>query len=247
MKLALLSDLHANLEALDACLAHARDAGADNWAVLGDLVGYGPDPVAVIDRVAALAQRGAAVVLGNHDLAALVGDTSCMHATAAAAVDWTRTRLGNKEREFLEGLPLSVSWGEVLFVHASAESPREWIDVEDSPSASRCLEHSTARYVFVGHVHEQALYYLGASRRPVPFRPTPGFPIPVPAHRRWLAVVGSVGQPRDGNTAAAYVMADFARATLTFHRVPYDWRTTAKKVREYGLPDILAERLERGM
>jgi len=80
----------------------------------------------------------------------------------------------------------------------------------------------------------------------VPFKPTPGVPIPVPPHRRWLAVVGSVGQPRDGNTAACYALADLGKGTLTFHRVPYDLRTAARKVREAGLPEALAVRLERG-
>ena len=244
MKLALLSDLHANLEALDACMAHARAAGVEHWAVLGDLVGYGPDPVAVVDRVTALASRGAAVVAGNHDLAALDGETRSMHEAATAAVDWTRRQLGPPQLAFLRGLPLAVSWGDVLFVHASAESPRAWIYVDDAQRAARCLERSTARYVFVGHVHEQALYHLGPGRRPVRFEPTPAVPIPVPPHRRWLAVVGSVGQPRDGNTAAAYAMADLGRGTLTFHRVPYDWRATVRKMRAAGLPEALVHVLE---
>ncbi|MFT3917729.1 MAG: metallophosphoesterase family protein [Anaeromyxobacteraceae bacterium] len=246
MRLALLSDLHANLEALEACLAHAQAAGAEQWAFLGDLVGYGPDPVAVIDRVAGFARRGAAVVLGNHDEAALEGDTEFMNGPAAEAVRWTRQQLGEREREFLRGLPLSVSWGDVLLVHASAEAPKEWIYVNDTYRAQRCFERSTARFVFVGHVHEQALYFEGPHGRPVPFSPKPGVPIPTPIHRRWLAVVGSAGQPRDGNTAAAYAMADLAKHTLTFHRVPYDWRTVARKMRDAGLPELLAQRLERG-
>jgi len=246
MKLALLSDLHANLEALEACLAHAEAAGAEQWAFLGDLVGYGADPGAVVDRVAGYARRGAAVVVGNHDAAALEGDTEFMNGPAAEAVRWTKERLSEPQREFLKGLPLSVSWGDVLFVHASAEAPREWIYVNDTYRAGRCFERSTARYVFVGHVHEQALYFLGPGGRPIPFKPVPGVPVPVPAHRRWLAVVGSTGQPRDGNTAAAYALADLGKGTLTFQRVPYDWRTAARKMREAGLPEVLAARLERG-
>jgi diadenosine tetraphosphatase ApaH/serine/threonine PP2A family protein phosphatase len=99
--------------------------------------------------------------------------------------------------------------------------------------------------VFCGHVHEPVLYTPGAVR-PVPFRPVPGVAIPVPPRRRWLAVVGSAGQPRDGNTAASYAMLDTERTTLTFHRVPYDWRAAAGKIRAAGLPESLARRLERG-
>lgn len=244
MKLALLADLHANLEALEACLAHAEAAGAEHWAFLGDLVGYGPDPAAVVDRVAEYARRGAAVVRGNHD-DALAGDTAALGEHAVEGVRWARARLGPAQLAFLGGLPLSVSWGDVLMVHASAESPQAWIYVDDRHRAARCLARSTARYVFVGHVHDQALYYLGPSGRTVPFRPTPGVAIPVPPHRRWVGVVGSVGQPRDGNTAAAYALADFARWTITFHRVPYDWRVTARKLREAG-QEALALRLEGG-
>jgi diadenosine tetraphosphatase ApaH/serine/threonine PP2A family protein phosphatase len=167
-------------------------------------------------------------------------------ATAPTRWRWWTAWPGTAQREFLAGLPLSVSWGDVLFVHASAEAPREWIYVNDGYRAGRCFERSTARFVFVGHVHEQALYTLGPAGRPLPFTPRPGVPVPVPAHRRWLAVVGSAGQPRDGNTAAAYALADLARATVTFQRVPYDWRTAARKMREAGLPEVLAERLERG-
>ncbi len=90
------------------------------------------------------------------------------------------------------------------------------------------------------------LYTQRAAARPVPFRPVPGIAIPVPPHRPWLAVVGSAGQPRDGNTAACYAMLDTDRPSLTFHRVPYDGRAAAAKVRAAGLPEELAQRLERG-
>ena len=101
-------------------------------------------------------------------------------------------------------------------------------------------------YVFCGHVHEPVLYHLGANARPQPFRPTPGVAIPVPKHRRWLAVVGSVGQPRDGNTAASYAVVDLEKNTLTFHRIPYDWAGAARKILAAGLPERLAVRLQKG-
>jgi diadenosine tetraphosphatase ApaH/serine/threonine PP2A family protein phosphatase len=248
MRRALLADVHANLEALTACLAHAQAQGVDGHAFLGDLVGYGADPEAVLEVVADHAARGAVVVRGNHDDAVVApASAETMNGAAEAAVAWTRSRLGTAHRAFLAGLPLTARVGDVLFVHASAEEPGQWIYVTDPLRAERSLEHAGgARWVFCGHVHEPVLYYTSAAERPLPFHPVPGVVIPVPARRRWLAVVGSAGQPRDRNTAACYAIMDEARATLTFHRVPYDWPAAAAKVRAAGLPERLAQRLAHG-
>jgi diadenosine tetraphosphatase ApaH/serine/threonine PP2A family protein phosphatase len=246
MKLALLADLHANLEAVTACLAHARGEGAEAHAFLGDLVGYGADPNAVLELVAEHARRGAVVVRGNHDAAVASGRSDTMDKAAAHAVAWTRAALGAAERAFLEALPLVARQGDALFVHASAEAPADWTYVADGLRAQQSLAAAAATYVFCGHVHVPALYYEGAGGRALPFAPEPGVAIPVPPRRRWLAVVGSAGQPRDGLTAACYAVLDRARATLTFHRVPYDFRAAAAKVRAAGLPERLALRLEHG-
>jgi diadenosine tetraphosphatase ApaH/serine/threonine PP2A family protein phosphatase len=247
MRIALLADIHSNLDALTACLAEAEAQGAERYAFLGDLVGYGAEPGAVVDLVMGHAARGAVVIRGNHDAAAVAGDTSTMRDVAAAAIEWTRERLDDRQRAFLAGLPLTVREGEVLYVHASAEQPAEWIYVSDEYMAARSLAASGgARYVLSGHVHEPTLFYPSAAERPAPFTPVAGKAIPVPAHRRWLAIVGSVGQPRDHNTAASWAMLDLGRHTLTFHRVPYDWRAAAAKIRAAGLPEFLAARIERG-
>ncbi len=247
MKLALLSDVHANLEATVACLAHAREQGAERLAFLGDLVGYGADPGPVLELVAAEVARGALAVRGNHDDAVVTGDVEFMNQTAGKVIAWTRDRLTGAQRAFLADLPLVVREDRLLLVHASPEAPAEWVYVTDPSRAARGLEAAApASWVFCGHVHEPVLYTAGAVGRPVPFRPVPGIAIPVPPRRRWLAVVGSVGQPRDGNTAACYAMLDMDRTTLTFYRVPYDWRVPAQKVLAAGLPESLARRLERG-
>jgi diadenosine tetraphosphatase ApaH/serine/threonine PP2A family protein phosphatase len=247
MRVALFADIHSNLDALGACLADAEALGAERYAFLGDLVGYGAEPGPVVDVVAAHAAKGAVVVRGNHDAAALRGDTETMRDVAAAAIDWTRGQLDARQLAFLESLPLTVREGDVLYVHASAEQPDQWIYVSDEYMAGRSLAASKgARYVFSGHVHEPTLFYTSAAERPAPFTPVPGKAIPVPAHRRWLAIVGSVGQPRDHNTAAAWALFDTERHTLTFRRVPYDWRAAAEKIRRAGLPAYLADRIERG-
>ncbi len=247
MRFALLADIHSNLEALVAVLAHARDQRVDGLAFLGDLVGYGADPAAVLARIEEEAARGAVVIQGNHDAAVLDDAVAAgMNAPALEAIRWTRARLGAGERAFLASLPLTLRRGEVTFVHASAEQPSAWIYVTDPARAARSLAAAETPFTFSGHVHEPVLYYTSAVDRPLPFKPIAGVPIPVPLRRKWLAIVGSVGQPRDGRTAASYAVFDDQRRTLTFHRVAYDWPTAAAKVRAAGLPERLAERLEHG-
>lgn len=246
MKLAVLADVHANLEALTACLDDARARGAEGFAFLGDLVGYGPDPAAVVDVVAAYAERGAIVVRGNHDQAVLEDRLDAMNADAADAIRWTRAALGPRHREFLASLPLVVRSGDALFVHGSAARPEEFDYVYDAARAAASLAAAASTYVFSGHVHEPALYHCGAAWRAGGFRPAPGVPVRVPSHRRWLVIPGAVGQPRDGYRAACYAIAELDRALVTFLRVPYDWTSAVAKIRAAGLPESLARRLENG-
>jgi diadenosine tetraphosphatase ApaH/serine/threonine PP2A family protein phosphatase len=244
VKYALLADVHSNLEALTACLAHAEAQGVERWAFLGDLVGYGPDPRAVLDIVLAYTATGAAAVLGNHDAAVLSESTAHMHESARRVIDWTRRKLSDSHRAFLRSLPLTVREHDILFVHASAAAPDQWIYVTDPLRAAHSLAAACATYVFGGHVHEPVLYYQGSDARPQPFQPTPAVPIPVPRHRRWLAIVGSCGQPRDGQPLSSYAILDTVSAELTFFRLAYDYASTARKVRAAGLPEQIAERFE---
>ena len=247
MKLALFADIHSNLEALTACLEHAARLGAERHAFLGDLVGYGADPVAVLDLIAEHAARGAFVVLGNHDAAALGRSVKGLNSAAVTAIAWTQKRLGERQRAFLDALPLAVRHDDVLFVHASAAAPERWSYITGARQAAQSMRAANAQLIFCGHVHEQRLYYMGADAKPMPFRPVAGTPIPTARHRRWLAIVGSAGQPRDRNNAACWALADLERARLTFFRVAYDHARAAEKIRAAGLPERLARRLERGI
>jgi diadenosine tetraphosphatase ApaH/serine/threonine PP2A family protein phosphatase len=246
MKLALFADIHSNLEAINACLRHARSLGAERYAFLGDLVGYGADPVAVLDLIERFALDGAVVVLGNHDAAVIGRDVDAMNGSAQAAIHWTRDQLGARHLAFLQALPLTVRHQNVLFVHASAASPDRWTYVTSIAEAGQSIESSAADYVFCGHVHEQKLYCTTPTGGLLPFQPVAGTPIPLAKHRQWLAIVGSAGQPRDRNKAACYALADLEQARLTFFRIAYDYRTAAQKIRAAGLPERLASRLERG-
>jgi diadenosine tetraphosphatase ApaH/serine/threonine PP2A family protein phosphatase len=244
--IALLSDIHANIEALDACMRHARDRGVDRYAFLGDFVGYGADPGAVVDVVARCAAEGAVALKGNHDQAIEKG-AGYFNDAAQAALDWAKKTLNPAQKSFLAQLPLIAREGEICFVHASAASPQRWTYI-DSPSAAKsCVEAAETCYTFCGHEHDQVLYFESSGGRMSEFRPTAGTPIPVPSHRRWVVIVGSVGQPRDNNPAAAYTLFDPERQQVTFCRVVYDAAAAADKIRSCGLPASLAFRVELGI
>lgn len=246
MIIALLADLHGNLEALEACLRHAADRGVGRHAFLGDLVGYGADPGPVTDIVAAFASSGAIVVKGNHDAAIEQGARE-LNELARESIAWTRQALTVQQKQFLASLPLSIRDGSICFVHASAAAPEAWEYIGDNHAARTSIEAAGTSYVFSGHVHDQMLYFLTTVGKIAPFRPISGSAVPVPSHRRWLAIAGSVGQPRDGNRAAAYAVFDDVAEQITFYRVPYDHLAAARKIREAGLPEDLAQRLERAL
>lgn len=248
MKLAILSDIHANYEALTACLAHARQQGASDHAFLGDLVGYGADPQACLEIIRGHVEQGAIVLRGNHDEAALGGLCAEMNFVAREAAHWTRSQLTAVERTFIAQLPYTAERDgppTQFFVHASADRPDTWEYIAGERAAARCLAATNAGLVFAGHVHHPMLYFSTPSGVSA-FLPQPGSSVPIPGGRRWLALAGSVGQPRDGSPAASYLLFDTTRRLLTFFRVPYDWVSAAKKIRAAGLPEMLAARLELG-
>ena len=245
MRVAILSDIHANREAFEACLADAAARGAQRLVLLGDVVGYGADPAWAASRAIDLANAGAVVIRGNHDEAA-VADRGGMTPDAAAAAAWTRGVLDATAKAFLAALPLEVEEEDRLYVHADAQDPARWHYVRDAEDARRSLEGTHARVVLCGHVHVPALYGLTAAAKLVSFRPVPDVPVPLTRPRRWLAVLGAVGQPRDGDPAAAYAMLDTAVNEIATIRVPYDIAAAAAKIRDAGLPEALATRLFRG-
>jgi len=249
VKLALLSDIHANLAALDACVAHANAQGADQFALLGDLVDYGPCPAETVERCRQLEQKGAIILRGNHDTCPT--SESDEDATwGNMATSWTFKQLNQDQQAWLAQLPLTAIIDNVYLVHATADAPEKWHYIQDERLASRSLDAAAKnpeiRYVFGGHVHQQSLYYRGSGNRLMPFQPKNGIAIPVGTHRHWLATVGSVGQPRDGDTRANYALLDSETSQLTFHRVSYDHLTVAQTMRDLGLPEALIIRLESG-
>jgi diadenosine tetraphosphatase ApaH/serine/threonine PP2A family protein phosphatase len=233
MKYALLSDIHSNLHALDACLAHAHTQGAERIAILGDMVSYGAFPSEVVARCQALQYEGAIVLRGNHEELVQTHHVNTPNPSLGSqTAQWTHDQLSPAQRFWLETRPLTERVDQMFFVHASADAPERWRYVDDERTAGLSLH--------------QSLYYRGTGRQLMAFKPTSGVPIPTPKHRQWIATIGSVGQPRDGNPRAMYAVFDSSATKLTFHRVAYDHRAAARAVREAGLPEFFAQRLETG-
>ena len=246
MKIAVITDLHANREAIEAVLDHARAQGAQRWVLLGDFVGYGADPAWVVDQVRELVRGGAIAVMGNHDQGVVCGASPQMRPDARCVVEWTRAQLDPSQLDFLAGLPMTQRHADQFYVHANAWAPAGWEYVAGRAEAVRSLHASDCRYMFCGHMHEPRLYHLSGLGKAGDFIPTPGVAIPVPAHRQWLVIPGSAGQPRDGNPAACYAMFDAGSSQLTFHRVPYDHEAAGAKILAAALPQRLATRLGEG-
>lgn len=246
MRFAIFTDIHANREAFQAVLDDIAQRKIDRLVCLGDVVGYGPDPQWCVEKMADLVAKGAICVRGNHDRAVGVPD-GIMNANARRVIDWTVDRLFVPHKMFLQDLPLTHVEDDVLFVHASANDPADWIYVTSDNRALGSFRSTKHRLIFCGHVHKPALYSYDLSGRVADIRVQIGLPVPLIRSRRWLGVIGSIGQPRDGQAMASYAILDKSTNEITYRRVAYDTATTARKVRDAGLPEALASRLMKGL
>jgi len=243
--LAVFADIHANRQAFSACLDFARAHSAERIICLGDYVGYGADPEWTVEAVMGLVEKGALAVRGNHDNA-IGALAETMNAEAQAAIEWTRGRLSAPQRRFLAELPMALEDEDRLYVHSEASSPARWRYVESTADAGRSLLATAAHVTFCGHIHRPVLYSMSVTGKMTSFVPTSGITMQLLQGRRWLTIVGSVGQPRDGDPAASFAMFDTTSREITYCRVPYDVDAAAKRIRENGLPLWLADRLSVG-
>jgi diadenosine tetraphosphatase ApaH/serine/threonine PP2A family protein phosphatase len=245
LRVAVLSDIHANRQALEAVLAAVDEAGVDQIWCLGDLVGYGADP----DACTALArERCSLCLVGNHDLALLGAlDVSTFSEAAAAAVAWTREQVSEETLEFLATLEPTASQSGVGLAHASPRDP-VWEYVLSTDQAEAGLDALEERVGLIGHSHI-ALFFMRAPGVQRGYaqgaQASDGTEIEI-AEGEWLLNPGSVGQPRDGDSRAAWLELDTEGWAARYHRVPYDIEGAAAAIRAAGLPDVLAERLEVG-
>lgn len=240
MRVAVISDVHANYHALEAVLEQIDAARVDAVWCLGDTVGYGPRPNECCERVEARADR---CLVGNHDLVVLGElNVSDFNDEAAAAAVWTSSVLTPDSRAFLESLrPVGQAEGVDLY-HASARDP-VWEYVLTEEAARATFELSSAQLILVGHSHVALALTLDGDNVAGGLAPA-GTEADLTG--RWLLNPGSVGQPRDGDPRAAWLLLDLERRFAAFHRVPYSIEDTQSEMRERGLPRALATRLERG-
>jgi diadenosine tetraphosphatase ApaH/serine/threonine PP2A family protein phosphatase len=243
MRYLILSDLHANLQALDAVLEDAQAVGYDAVVVLGDLVGYGADPEAVIDRTLALAP--AAMIRGNHDkVCAGLESPLLFNDAARVSAEWTSAVLDSQHLQILRDLPKGpqLVTQAIEICHGTPFDEDHY--VFDDQDASRAVDAASARICLFGHTHVPAMYAT-AQDPVVPFD-GPGDELRLPREGPVLINVGSVGQPRDGDPRAAYGILDDERNSIRLRRVPYDIAAAQTSIIQAELPEWLAVRLERG-
>jgi len=236
-----LSDLHSNVEALDAVLAAADEAGCERFLVLGDIVGYGADPGAVIER---LREREAVAIAGNHDLAATGSfDVTWFNEAAARAIAWTREALDAEATTYLSSLAPTRSTDEALLVHGSVRDPvaEYLLSPEDAAESFALAEYSLA---FFGHTHLPTVFRHQPDGRVKGWVMAEGQALSLIAGERYMLNPGSVGQPRDRDPRAGFLIFEDGKATG--HRVPYEIDKAASKIRAAGLPEWLADRLSLG-
>ncbi len=247
MRYLVLSDIHANLEAFDAVLVDSRGAGCERTLVLGDLVGYGADPNAVVERIRAMPD--AMTIRGNHDkVAAGLEPSDSFNHQARAAIAWTAVALTTQHREYLRALPHGPMAIDSLVEICHGTPFDEDVYIFDELDALRSLRSASRRLCLYGHTHVPAAFDLAADRlRPLgPVRGTANVVTFSGEARHVLVNCGSVGQPRDGDPRAAYGIADTDAGTVTIKRVVYDVAAAQTKILAAGLPEVLAQRLAMG-
>ena len=244
MRLAVLSDIHANFEALCAVVGHARSRDAEKYVCLGDVVGYGANPNECIALLQSLPVSAA--LLGNHD-AAVLGQHAKMHREARMVIDWTRRVLTSESLGFLQRMEDLVHWGDIAFCHSNPYRPREWYYIAERTYITKSFARSKAKILFAGHTHVP----IAITRRNFfcvyIYAPLHTMTIPAAERNRQIFNCGSVGQPRDHDRRASYLIYDDCQRHVEFYRVPYDYRLAGEKIIAAGLPAGFASRLAEGL
>ena len=239
-KIAVLGDIHANLDALETVLADARAQGATDYICVGDVVGYNACPNECCDRIRAL---GCVTVQGNHDhYCAFDESLDDFTPLAATVVDWTRRQLSSENADWLRSLPYTALVKGITVVHATLDMPEHWGYAFEDFDAQSSFSYQNTFVCFHGHTHVPVVFRLHNGEadhvRPESIRLEPG--------RKYFINVGSVGQPRDSIPDASYCLYSPATRELVFRRIPYDVAAAQRRVLDAGLPEHLALRLAKG-
>jgi len=246
MRLMIFSDVHGNLEALKSVLTHAESRNVHRCICLGDLVGYGPHPEECIQVVQSL--NNCRVLAGNHDVASLWQTSPYgMSSIAQKVILWTMDQLSQESKDYLDALPDRLDLANMTFVHANSYNPRGWRYVLDRKHAMRCFAATHTRYLFIGHSHRPVIITRN-SVLTVDIQSVPGtveFKLDDPKRR--IFNCGSVGQPRDKDSRACYIIFDSRLQQLEYYRVSYDVDATVRAAQKAGLPSSIGKRLLKGI
>lgn len=240
MRYAIISDVHSNLEALEVVLFELEKESPDQTLFLGDIVGYGPDPNECINKIKEVADI---VLIGNHDHAAIgLTDISYFNPYAREAIEWTIGELTEERKTYLSHLPFTESIDDMFLVHSTPKRPKDWNYIFTLEDVIENFEYFSQRVCFIGHSHVSVIITMDNSGRLDVLKDE----VTIEKDHRYIINVGSVGQPRDGNPDAAYVIFDKGRSSVSIRRVSYNYRKTQEKMKKAGLPDYLIERLAKG-
>lgn len=238
-KYAILGDVHGNWEALSVVLQDAQELGVESYVCVGDVVGYNADPAKCLDKIREI---NCVVVRGNHDH--YCSHEECLedfHPLAARVVDWTRSQLDKEGIEFLRKMRLSMKVDGFTVVHSTLDMPEKWGYVFDCLEADANFNYQSTSVCFHGHTHVPVAYVKRGMTDRIEYGK-----IRIVLGQKYFINVGSVGQPRDGNPRAAYAFYDAEKREVELRRLEYDIRKTQEKIREAGLPERLARRLQIG-
>jgi predicted phosphodiesterase len=239
MKFAILGDIHANLEALQAVLADAEEFGCDQYVCLGDVVGYGASPSECLEMIKNL---NCPTVKGNHDEGCSQEDSlDDLNPLAQAALYWTRAQLSEEQKQWLRDLKMVRQVRDFTIVHATLDSPNNWCYVTNRFDAMASLSYQFTQLCFYGHTHVPRIFEKSNSVRANSSNETS-----LVKGIKYFINAGSVGQPRDGDWRAAYAVYDVDQQLVQIRRVEYDIALAQQKIKDAGLPEMLAERLALG-
>jgi predicted phosphodiesterase len=239
MKYAIIADIHGNLDALEVVLEDIRSQNADHIVCLGDIVGYNARPKECLQIVR---EMNIPCVKGNHDEYCSSEETlDGFNPHAADAVMWTRQQLSNEERQWLRDLKYSRMAANFTMVHATLDAPERWGYVFDKLAAAASFPYQNTQVCFFGHTHVPLAFMRDTTVRGGTYSK-----FKIDPSKKYFINVGAVGQPRDNNPKAAYVMYDLEGGTIELRRLDYDITAAQQKILEAGLPERLAERLAYG-
>jgi len=241
MRIGIISDIHSNLEALNAVLHFAASQRIDEYVCLGDIVGYGANPNECIDIIKNLTNK---IVAGNHDFG-VCGFTSIsnFNDVAKAAIEWTKKIIRKDNLEFLKSLPLRLEFKKTLFVHSTPSHPDQWNYIFNMHDALLEFDFFSNQVCFVGHSHQPVVFSINSTHE---IGTSIEDTISLSNKKRYIINAGSVGQPRDGCPKSSFLVYDYKNKKITFSRIEYNLKKAQEKIIDAGLPPFLAERLSLG-